>query len=463
MRFRKVLSNKLIMVTGALISFLTLAFLFSSCGFMGAGKQGSFQVASQGGPGDGETPTLGPRLLRDNPQLAEEDCEDNERCKEACREIYPDSYKKCYDITIQQVSDIENVFYALVNAEKEELDDIDDDHLEDYLKIGLDSFRDRVIYKLGDRYPRFSNILDWFVRAEKVVVPLLEKEDPDNEIFEQLVRGYCDVENHGRCANADSANPSANSESPYDKNFPTGSCALKTTATKPTLENIFPSGSPGCSDSDSSAPYFCPALSSSHFEKYSILHALNAVTGVVSESKRVFTYGNGNTQNAKVGIVFDYANDGGLYYCSFEEEASASSPCSSGPPPKCTTLTHKKLAEIDDDDNRDLFMSLVGIGEVFFNEAAGSIKTSAFALGHKLLEKACTNSKTSLTQCMSVFYCWLDNHAHAEPDPTNPVDIKSFLDNNDLQEKIELDEDDLKGCIYDDGSDDGSDDDFEEL
>ena len=88
------------------------------------------------------------------------------------------------------------------------------------------------------------------------------------------------------------------------------------------------------------------------------------------------------------------------------------------------------MAEIEDDDNKKLFMSLVGVGRVFFNYAVEKTRSSAFSLGHKLLEKACSSGNDySIAQCMKVFYCWLNAH--------------SFLGNPKLQEKIDL-ETDLK-------------------
>ncbi len=441
------------MVVGVLISFLTLAFLFSSCGFVNKGGPGSFQVASQGGPGDGETPTLGPRL-RDNPQLAEEKCEDNDRCKETCRDMYPDSYKECYGLTIQQVSDVENVFYALVNADSEELEDIDGDHLKNYLKIGLDSWQERVIEKLtskDNRNARFSNILTWIVNEEKDVVPLLEKEDPKNEILEQIVLKYCNVADSGRCGNTDSANPHTGVN-----NFPTGSCALKiTTSTEPSYR--FPS-TPSCTAGSPATHYVCPELS--YFPEYSIAHSFTTFNesdvSIVTQDNRGFAYG--NTQDGKDGVVFDYADDGGLYYCyHLAVKTSDPTKCSGGgfntnfigDDYPCITLTHKKLAEIEDDDDKDLFMSLVGVGKVFFNKAADDLKTSAFALGHKLLEKACSGgTDTSLTQCMSVFYCWLNDHIGDAEISTGTDSEKSFLRNSDLQEKIELRIADLEECDY---------------
>lgn len=441
-----------------LIFFISsLVVLFYSCGFANQAGQNAFKIASRSGAGDGDTPTLKSRIL-DNPQLAEEDCEDNDRCKETCGDVYPDrdSRKDCYSLNIQQVSNIENVFYALVNATPDELEDIDADHLEDYLKIGLDSWKERVIEKQSGKYTRFSNILKWIVTEEKDVIPLLEREDSKNEILEQIVLNYCDVED-GRCKNTDSANPHEATATSAHNNFPIGACALKITGTKPGDSDRFPP-TPDCGGT--SSPFYCPALGSSNFADYSIYYNItNTTEAVVAEGKREFS-----TNNAKKGVVFDYESDnGGLYYCStvMEDDEGDSLPgCDNRPIAlnhRCTTLTHKKLAEIEDDDNKELFMSLVGVGRVFFNHAAENTKPSAFALGHKLLEKACDNrDRDSLIQCMSVFYCWLNAHNEdhddklVDDDDHKDIasDSSSFLNNSDLQEKIELDTDDLKQCDY---------------
>ena len=437
-----------------LIFFISsLVVLCYSCGFANQAGQNAFKIASRSGAGDGETPTLKSRIL-DNPQLAEEDCEDNDRCKETCGDMYPDrdSRKDCYSLNIQQVSNIENVFYALVNADSEELKDIDADHLEDYLKIGLDSWLERVIEKQSGKYPRFSNILKWIVTEEKDVIPLLEREDSQNEILEQIVLNYCDVKEDGRCEYDKSANPHEESPTPNHNNFPTGSCALKITGTKPGNDDRFPP-TPDCS----SSPYYCPILSSSHFADYSIFHVTDDTeSGVFAEGERKFDY-----SNKKSGVVFDYANAGGLYYCS-RPSTQPPGNCPDVTPDNtktCTTLTHKKLAEIEDDDNKKLFMSLVGVGRVFFNHAAENTKPSAFALGHKLLEKACDNrDRDSLIQCMSVFYCWLNahnkEHENKLVDDDDHKDIasgateKSFLENNDIKAKIDLRVTDLEQCDY---------------
>ena len=171
-------------------------FFLPSCGFV-SGVGGSFIQESRtgGDPGDGDTPTLASRI-KETPDLADVQCEDNDRCEEACRDIYEDSdsYRDCYKLTIEKVSNLENVFYALLKADPEELADIEDDDLESYLKISLDGWRDKVITKQtlkGNNKTRFENTLKWIVDQEKDVVPLLQREDQDNEILKQLFLEYC--------------------------------------------------------------------------------------------------------------------------------------------------------------------------------------------------------------------------------------------------------------------------------
>ena len=108
--------------------------------------------SGRSGPGDGDTPTLGPRL-KETPDLADKECEDNDRCEEACRKIYEDqeSYGECYKLTIGEVSKIEDVFYALLGEEMEDLEDIDEEDLEHYVKIGLDGWRDKVVRRIKEK------------------------------------------------------------------------------------------------------------------------------------------------------------------------------------------------------------------------------------------------------------------------------------------------------------------------
>ena len=180
------------------LCFYTLTLFFiSACGLVD-GQNNSFLSNSKvGDAGDGKTPDLGP-LLRESSALAEKECKDNSRCEEACKKIYEDtdSYKECYELNIGEVSKIEDVFHVLVESELEDLEDIDEEDLERYVKVGLDGWRDKVIEKQKedeeDRNDKFQNTFFWMVDQERDVIPVLETEDQDNEILEEIFLSHCD-------------------------------------------------------------------------------------------------------------------------------------------------------------------------------------------------------------------------------------------------------------------------------
>ncbi len=443
MILQKVMRKKPIMI-GATISLsvvtLTITFLFSSCGFVAGGGSSNFQIASQNTGPDGEAPKLAPRLQQ-NPKLADEDCSDNDRCKETCKDIYPESssYKDCYDLNIQQVSDIEEVYYAILKADKDDLEDIEADHLKNYLKIGLDSWRDRVIEKQAEKYDRFNNILEWIVDDEKDVVPILEREDSDSEILEGIVRGYCDIGGGAnqdsrfvadqapklKCQNSRSENRHpGNKEHSYNdyqtsinKNFPLPRYYSSTSAPR---QNCYINIAPD-DNRHPNAGNPIPDLPISHSA---------GTTITVRADSRLFPSTGGDARN---GIILSY-KAGSLYYCYLYPLPSTHS--------TATTLHHKKLASIDDDDNKDLFLSLIGAGEVLFNKAADAPAISAFALGHKVLEKACEDSNdTSVEQCIKVFYCWLNAHVDGD-------EIKDMVKNEDFEEKTGMNINLDSECAY---------------
>jgi hypothetical protein len=185
-------------VAGFLGFIFVSVFLLSSCGFIGAGGPNFVEQGSElGGPGDGDTPRLASRL-RDNPGLADRDCEESDRCKETCRYIYEDSdsYRECYELTIEIVVRLEEVFHALFEADIEDLEDIDEDDLEDYLEIGLDGWKDKVIGKQKlntDRNDKFESVLEWIWRQENKVVSILQREDRSNDILKELFLGHCNL------------------------------------------------------------------------------------------------------------------------------------------------------------------------------------------------------------------------------------------------------------------------------
>ena len=208
-----------ILSVGLFNAILISLFFFSSCGFVGGGGSTNFFEDSQSdaNPGDGDTPRLSSRLEEDS-DLGDEPCEDNNRCEEACRDIYEDvdSYKDCYRFNIEKVSGIEDVFYTLLDANMGELEDIEEEDLETYINTGLDGWRDKVIGKQiknseektdltdseerrRDLYVRLETTLEWIIQQEQKVVPVLDEQDRDNEILEKIILEYCNVDSSYHC------------------------------------------------------------------------------------------------------------------------------------------------------------------------------------------------------------------------------------------------------------------------
>ena len=207
---------KLFILSAGLFNIILISLVFfSSCGFVGSGGSTNFFEDSQSdaNPGDGDTPRLSSRLEEDS-DLGDEPCEDNNRCEEACRDIYEDvdSYKDCYRFNIEKVSGIEDVFYTLLDADMGELEDIEEEDLETYINTGLDGWRDKVISKQTensaekvdsdapeenrrkDLYVKLETTLEWIIQQEQKVVPVLDEQDRDNEILEKIILEYCNVD-----------------------------------------------------------------------------------------------------------------------------------------------------------------------------------------------------------------------------------------------------------------------------
>ena len=302
---------KLFILSVGLFNIILISLVFfSSCGFVGSGGSTNFFEDSQSdaNPGDGDTPRLSSRLEEDS-DLGDEPCEDNNRCEEACRDIYEDvdSYRDCYRFNIEKVSRIEDAFYILLDADMGELEYIEEEDLETYINTGLDGWRDKVISKQTensaektdltdaidaeerrrrDLYVKLETTLEWIIQQASKVVPILEEQDRDNEILEKIILEYCNIDSSYYCR-GDSGNSLSNS----------------------------------------------------------------------------------NPTDCNVGTI-----------------------------------------DFDRDQNKELFVALSFVADVFFKKATPIKKRIAFILGHKLVEKACINRDSNSTQqCINAFYHWLHN------------------------------------------------------
>ena len=440
-------------VAGFLLIAGVVVLLFSSCGIANLQKTNAGANYGSEDAGKGEAPKLASRLAS-NPSLADEDCEDNDRCKETCRDIYDEtsSYKKCYNLSIQEVSDIEDVFYTLLSADADDLEDLDSDDLEDYLRIGLDGWVDKLIPRQKqkaerDRYNRFKRTLAWIVEEEDIVT-VLEKEDEDNEILKELFLEYCDENSDHRCKNDDSILHSAT-------NSITGDCKLKITDSGLNNCDGYPSQQRYWSVSYES-PNTCTFSLKGNFDDRALNinqqhdtielfvggnrhFGYNVCSSSPSPISGIYRDSATSPLKGNLGVVFDYSFSD-LRYCgySFDELTLPSS----GP---CTYFVtvgvhHKKIAEVDEDE-KELFIALAGAGKVFFDTAANG-DGSAFALGNKLVEQACDGGgDTSVAQCIRTFYCWVKDRVAG----TTNIDQDFF--NKKGREAIGR-KIDLKGCDY---------------
>ena len=364
-------------ITGV-ASFLLVAgavvLLFSSCGIANLQRTNTGANYGSEDAGKGETPKLASRLAS-NPSLADEDCEDNDRCKETCRDIYDEtsSYKKCYNLSIQEVSNIEDVFYTLLSADADDLEDLDSDDLENYLRIGIDGWIDKLIPRQKqkrDNYDKFKRTLAWIVEGEKDIVAVLEKEDQDNEILKKLFLEYCDENSDHRCANDDSILHNATDSLTGQQ------CKLKITRRSGVTNCSHYTTQSDWSFTPPQPPNICETSLSGNFEerpldierpdKIELLVGGNVhfgsnmcptpsdISGVPSESGA----GEGYTAN---GVVFDYSSSD-LHYCGYSFNPSRPESCSGNINIK---VDYKQIAEVDEDE-KELFIALAGVGESIF-------------------------------------------------------------------------------------------------
>ena len=444
-------------------------FFFSSCGFLMAG--GGFNIASSvTGPGDGATPQLASRIAAD-PKLADKNCSENDRCKETCRDIYEEqtSQKACDKLTVGEVSARENVYHALLDADTKDLEDIEEEDLKAFVKTGLDGWQEVIIGKQkdfleekregnandpssSDAYAVFERTLHWIVEQESTVIPILRAEDEDNTILKDLVLSYCDLGDGShtpdskkpryKCRNQNSRHPSnthINSEIPYSS-----------TTTEPNQNFPVPyytnGPSPFCFINISTLTP--PQTWRNPTTEESTHDHENTANVSIHADKRKFEYPAHNTQNDhRNGIIMSYEKQS-LYYCYSNPPPS--------PPPRTTsgttTLYHKKLATVSG-DNRDLFLSLVGVTDTLFYKAVDENKAEAFSWAHDLLTQACDGSATSLKQCIAVFYCFLSGHIkhHLLQSESGYETINDFLnDDDDDGVEAQIGETELNNCNYKD-------------
>ena len=191
-----------------------LTSVLSSCGFFNLeNATGSFDSS-------GDTPHLSLRGSGNTSDLYDRECEGNSRCEETCEEIYEKSksYSDCYDLSIGEVADLDDLFHILVKADEEELDDIDSDIFEEYLKNGVDGFTDKVIENIlddDDPEDKIENIFNWMIENE-AVAEVLNEEDDDNDVLKELLLA--------RCNGCTASDTDTNINGPVDQNINIRAC-----------------------------------------------------------------------------------------------------------------------------------------------------------------------------------------------------------------------------------------------
>ena len=339
-------------------------FFLSSCGFIGGGGRGFIDLDSQleADSGEGGVPRLSSRI-QSTPDLADQDCEGNNRCEEACENIYDstESSNQCTQLNIGQVADIEDVFYILLSADSDEYQDIKKGALEEYLEIGLDGWLDKIIpaqREADNRDEKFRNSLHLMVDQENIMVPILKEVDQDNEILKEIFLGYCNPKN-GLCA--DDTKDRVNRQS-------TDNCLLNVIL-------------------DSSCdPANCVIDSKEGNPGFSEI--LSVPPELLFVPKRAVLDASGN-----------------LYHCYTDPPLNFS-----GANIGIDLVKSERILSIDTVEKRHLFMALGFGGSDFFERAAESERQRTFVLGHNLIEQVCADrDNDAVRKCINVFYCWLQD------------------------------------------------------
>ena len=179
-----------------LVNIITLCLLIlCSCGFLKLENAVSSLSST--------IPHLSLRGSGNGTDIYKRDCEDNTRCEDTCEEIYSKSrsHSDCYELSIGEVADLDDLFHILVEADEEKLEDINMDHFEEYLDIGVDGFIDQVLEKIKDNNTKIDNIFKWMIKEEEVA-EVLNSEDDSNNVLKELLLAKCNDNCSVRASNA---------------------------------------------------------------------------------------------------------------------------------------------------------------------------------------------------------------------------------------------------------------------
>ena len=169
---------------------------FQACGFIG--QNGVFEQSSLRESLDNSS-HLADRTKGDS--FYSQDCEESSRCESTCEKMYEsrNSRLNCYDLSVGEVADVEDVFEILKDSHPEDLKNIDSTALEIFLENGTDGFTDLIENNLSNN--KIENILDWLADTEKTAAAF-DKEDSNNEVLKTLMLKNC-----GNNCSMDGANP----------------------------------------------------------------------------------------------------------------------------------------------------------------------------------------------------------------------------------------------------------------
>ncbi len=322
--------------------FILAVFLLFSCGFL---EEAQFQsrgsgTGGEGSSGRGRVPDLSKRISS-SPRISKNRCKESESCRQVCEDLYNNlgSYRNCYDLSIGEVSDMQELVDALTEADEQEdlPEQIKGKTVALYIEAGLDGFNEEVMgviddFKDNEKKEAYQTILHW-IANNKDIAEAFREEDTDHETLRNLLLNHKEsLSALEDCKNtrADASSCRAVGNNPYS--ICTHHCTTKEIH----------------------------------------LNSQNELSTNVSSDETVSI--ESSQKNLLIALS---ATDGGDY-------------------------------------------------KNFFHSSEG--QPEAFALGHSLLEEACTNDNDDdeADLCMARFYCWLGGSTLSSTETTTALNkIKS--------------------------------------
>ena len=155
-------------------------------GFLGGRTQADYDSIRQSQQNSAEV------IRRTSNIYAGENCSEQERnheCYEDCDKIYKSKtdQKKCEGLTVRQIEKIKEVYDVLERAKEDDLNDINVDVFELYLKPSIQSIDDLIYgFKKKNFISKAENIFIWLTENEDMAM-LFEEKDRDYKTFNNLL------------------------------------------------------------------------------------------------------------------------------------------------------------------------------------------------------------------------------------------------------------------------------------